>query len=505
MYLKNYTIKILLFLRFHFIFSISKVFSQGESNIWYFGQNAGLDFSLGYPVALSQGMLSTIEGVATTCNPQGELLFYTNGVTVWNKNHTIMQNGEKLTGNPSSTQSAVAVPMPGSHTLYYLFTVDAEAGENGVRYSIIDMNKQNGLGEVVQKNMEIYNPCAEKITIVKHRNNKDYWIIMHAWNSNNFLVYPLTEKGLGSPVITAVGSNHEGTTDNTIGYMKASADGSQLAVAVKEAAFVEVFDFDNATGHISNPIRLNFAPGSKVYGVEFSSNGNLLYVSAGGKKEVWQFNLQAGSNQAIAQSGLVVGKTAGWVGALQIAKDGKIYISPYDIEKLDRIENPDIVGTACQYTVGAVDLKGKKAALGLPSFVQSYFAQKEFKQNEIKFSDAKNIEKGKEVILSNIYFDTDKYELKPASYTELNKLVELLKANSQYSITISGHTDNVGNKSHNLRLSENRAKAVAKYLISKGISEDRVIAVGYGSSQPIANNNSEEGRMKNRRVSFVIQ
>lgn len=488
-----------------FIFSVTKINAQGESNIWYFGQNAGLDFSSDSPVALSKGMLSTTEGVASMCSPKGDLLFYTDGITVWNKNHAIMQNGEKLTGDPSSTQSALAVPIPGSQTLYYLFTLDAEAGENGLRYSVIDMSKQNGLGEVIQKNTEILTPCTEKVTAVKHRNNKDFWIITHAWNSNNFLAYPLTDKGIGTPVNSAVGSNHQGLNDNTIGYMKASPDGSQLAVAVKEEAFVELFDFDNATGIVSNPIRLDFEASSKVYGVEFSSNGNLLYVSAGGKSEVWQFNLQAGSNEAIAKSGIVVGKTAGWAGALQIAKDGKIYVSPYMIDKLDRIENPDMPGTACGYSTGAVDLKGKKATLGFPSFIQSFFTQKDFKQKEVNFSEAKNIEKGKEFILSNIYFDTDKYELKSTSYTELNKLVEVLKANSEYSITISGHTDNVGNKSYNLRLSENRAKAVAKYLISKGISEDRITAVGYGSSQPIANNDSEEGRMKNRRVSFTIQ
>ena len=504
MHVKNNLIYLVLLGSF-FIYSVVKISAQGESNIWYFGQNAGLDFSSGSPVALSQGMLSTTEGVASMCSPKGDLLFYTDGITVWNKNHAIMQNGEKLTGDPSSTQSAVAVPLPGSETLYYLFTVDAEAGENGFRYSVIDMSKQNGLGEVTQKNIELLSPCTEKLTAVKHRNNKDFWIITHAWNSNIFFAYPLTEKGVGIPVKSAIGSIHEGEDDNTIGYMKASADGSQLAVAVKEAAFVELFDFDNATGMVSNPIRLDFAAGSKVYGVEFSSNGNLLYISAGGKSEVWQFNLLAGSNEAIIKSGIVVGKTAGWAGALQIAKDGKIYVSPYMMDKLDRIENPDMPGTACGYSTGAVDLKGKKATLGFPSFIQSYFTQKEFKQKEVNFSEAKNIEKGKEFILSNIYFDTDKYELKAASYTELNKLVEVLKVNSQYSITISGHTDNVGNKSYNLRLSENRAKAVASYLISKGIAETRITTRGYGSSSPIASNDTEEGRKKNRRVSFTIQ
>lgn len=490
---------------FWIVFFLIESYAQGESNIWYFGQNAGLDFSSGSPIALSKGMLNTTEGVASMCNVNGELLFYTDGITVWNKQHAIMKNGENLMGNPSSTQSAVAVPLPGSTTLYYLFTVDAEAGENGFRYSVIDISKQNGWGEVIQKNTLLLTPSTEKLTAIKHRNNTDFWIITHAWNSNTFLAYPLTHKGVGTPVSTSIGSIHEGEKDNTIGYMKASADGSQLALAVKEAAFVELFDFDNATGVVSNPIRINFAPGSKVYGVEFSSNGNLLYVTAGGKSEVWQFNLLAGSNEAIAKSGLVIGKTAGWAGALQIAKDGKIYVSPYMAGKLDRIENPDIVGSGCGYSTGAVDLNGKKATLGFPSFIQSYFTQKEFAQKEVNFSEAKSLEKGKEFILSNIYFDTDKYDLKPASFTELNKLVEVLKANPQFAIAIHGHTDNVGNKSYNLRLSENRAKAVANYLISKGIAESRITTAGYGNSQPIASNDTEEGRKKNRRVSFTIR
>ncbi len=487
------------------VFFLIESYAQGESNIWYFGQNAGLDFSTGSPIALSKGMLNTTEGVASICNAKGELLFYTDGITVWNKQHAIMKNGENLMGNPSSTQSAVAVPLPGSTTLYYLFTVDAEAGENGFRYSIIDMSKQNGLGEVIQKNSLLLTPCTEKVTAVKHRNNTDFWIITHAWNSTNFLAYPLTNKGLGTPVSTSIGSMHEGEKDNTIGYMKASADGSQLALAVKESAFVELFDFDNATGIVSNPIRINFAKDSKVYGVEFSINGNLLYVTAGGKNEVWQFNLLAGSNDAIAKSGLVIGKTNGWTGALQIAKDGKIYVSPYMADKLDRIENPDIVGAGCGYSAGAVNLNGKKATLGFPSFVQSYFTQKEFVQKEVNFSEAKSLDKDKEFILSNIYFDTDKYELKPTSYPELNKLVEVLKANPQFAIAIQGHTDNIGNKSYNLRLSENRAKAVANYLILNGIAESRITTAGYGNSKPIASNDTEEGRKKNRRVSFIIR
>jgi hypothetical protein len=98
--------------------------------------------------------------------------------------------------------------------------------------------------------------------------------------------------------------------------MKVSPDGSQCALAIKGINIVEIFDFDNATGKLSNPISLSFPGGSLVYGIEFSSNGSLLYISSGGTKKIYQYNLMAGSNEAIAASGIVVGETDGWAGAL---------------------------------------------------------------------------------------------------------------------------------------------------------------------------------------------
>jgi len=114
------------------------------------------------------------------------------------------------------------------------------------------------------------------------------------------------------------------------------------------------------------------------------------------------------------------------------------------------------------------------------------------------------IKKGEKVVLKNIFFDTNKYELKPQSKTELGKLISFLNANKNLKIEIGGHTDNVGSDTDNQLLSENRAKAVYNYLSEKGIETERLSFKGYGELQPIADNNTEEGRALNRRTEFMI-
>ena len=111
---------------------------------------------------------------------------------------------------------------------------------------------------------------------------------------------------------------------------------------------------------------------------------------------------------------------------------------------------------------------------------------------------------GNKVVLKNIFFETNSFELKLESTAELNKIIQFLNDNPNLKIEISGHTDNVGGDVVNQKLSENRAKAVVDYLVSKGISATRLISKGYGKTQPIANNNTEEGRALNRRTEFKI-
>lgn len=114
------------------------------------------------------------------------------------------------------------------------------------------------------------------------------------------------------------------------------------------------------------------------------------------------------------------------------------------------------------------------------------------------------IETNASIVLKNIFFDVNKYEIKAESQAELDKLVQLLTDNPSLKIEISGHTDNVGKPSDNLVLSNNRAKAVVNYLISKKISPQRLTAKGYGESKPIAENTTEEGRAQNRRTEMKV-
>jgi outer membrane protein OmpA-like peptidoglycan-associated protein len=111
---------------------------------------------------------------------------------------------------------------------------------------------------------------------------------------------------------------------------------------------------------------------------------------------------------------------------------------------------------------------------------------------------------GETVILKNIFFDTDKYDLKEESRSELARLTQLLKSNPQIHIEISGHTDNHGSADHNLVLSRNRAQAVYNYLIMNGISKERLSYDGFGMTRPIDTNDTEQGRANNRRTEFRV-
>ena len=106
--------------------------------------------------------------------------------------------------------------------------------------------------------------------------------------------------------------------------------------------------------------------------------------------------------------------------------------------------------------------------------------------------------------LDNVYFDFGKFTLRPESFAELDELVSYLKWKENERIEIGGHTDNVGNDADNLKLSQQRAEAIRQYLIKKGIQSARVIAKGYGASQPVADNSTDEGRQKNRRTEVKI-
>lgn len=359
------------------LFSAASYSQNASADKWFFGVHAGVDFTGGIATALTYSAISTNEGCATISDANGQFLFYTDGISVWNKNHQVMPNGSGLLGGISSTQSALIVPSPASATEYYIFTVDEIGGPNGFRYSIVDMALQANLGDVTIKNSLILNNVTEKLTAIKQTGTGNYRIAVHEWNTDAYYVYSLTAAGLQAvPVISNVGIVHTNSViQNTYGQLKFSPCGDKLGAAIGYLDTIEVFDFDDATGIISNPVSL--PAGHHVYGLEFSHGGQYLYASTYDTQgTLVQYDLFAGNTAAVIASKTVISATPDIYG-LQLAADGKIYAAKSFNQFLGIIDQPSLPGISCNYIDMGLDLDpqftGNTSALSLPGFVQSVF------------------------------------------------------------------------------------------------------------------------------------
>lgn len=360
------------------------LYAQNQANRWYFGLNAGMNFTNGIPSAI-HGALNTTEGTTASCDSLGNLNFYSDGVTVWNKVDSIMPNGTGLFGNTSTTVSALAVPYPGSSNLHYLFTLDEASGTNGFCYSIIDMNLAAGNGDVTLKNIPIQSNVTEKLAAVQQLGTNNIWVTVHEWGTDAFYSYLVTTAGFQSmPVISNAGMVHtiDALEQNKYGQMKFNTCGTKLALAIGYLDTIEVLDFNPTTGIFSNPITLPL--GDHVYGVEFSQDGNMLYVTryntGAGYADLVQFDLSSGLQSTIISSMTTISTNnsgTNFYYALQLAVDEHIYLCTSWSQFLGVVGSPEIPGTGCNFNPNGFDLDpnfiGLSSALGLPAFIQSYF------------------------------------------------------------------------------------------------------------------------------------
>lgn len=365
------------------------VFGQKQGNRWYFGKKAGVKFTTGEATYLGQGQIPYInnhsEGTSVICDSLGALLLYTNGETVWNSNHNIMSNGEGLLGSWSSTQSSLIVPEPNSDTRFYVFTTDGFYQSNlqyGFRYSLVDMCANEGLGEVLtnSKNVLLLDTVSEKLAAVKHTNGIDYWVVVHKYWSDAFHAFLLTENGISDEVISNVGYVHQGNTPTdmsaAIGQMKISSNGAHLALCLsnRNPTLFEVFDFDISTGVVSNSVQFptaTFGLGT-IYGVEFSPDNTKLYLGAA-QDGIYQVDLTAGNENAIINSmQSIFDPPDKHTFGLQLGPNGKIYVANSGDTTLGAINNPNELGTNCDYVVSQVSLNGKECSYTLPSFIAGY-------------------------------------------------------------------------------------------------------------------------------------
>jgi gliding motility-associated-like protein len=375
---------------FIFLFiSYGITIAQLEGSNWYFGNYAGVEFSSGNPLPVFDGQLTTSEGCASVSDKTGNLLFYTDGRFVYDRNHNVMPNGAGLLGDPSSVQSAVVCPKPGTWNPvlgqfdgYIICTVDDENGPNGVRWSEVDMTANAGDGDVVlaTKNTFLFGTSTvEGANFAKHENGCDYWLLTKEVGNNTWRVFPVTNLGVGNtPVINNVGPN----TPNIWGTIKASPNSDVVALSNRTAG-VHVFDFNKNNGQLTYRYGENIG---NHYSLEFSPSGRFLYYVCLTNPNIYQLDLNSANQVDLVNSKLIAGTTANAahnyrLGTLQLGPDGKIYLALVGTTFLGAINNPDLLGAAANYTDNAVNITGTNVngsttsvILGLPSF-PNFFLQ----------------------------------------------------------------------------------------------------------------------------------
>ena len=384
---------------FHFIFlifilHIPIVFGQLQNNNWVFGFGARVNFSGPIPVGSSNAAINSNESTASVSDPStGQLLFYTDGLKVWDANNDVMPNGSNLLGGfyNSCTQGALIVPFPEDNQRYYLFTLEELEAlslvpviDNGLRYSVVDMTLNGGLGDVqvATLNTPLATDLTEKLIVIRSAEIQGFWVIAHKKNANEFLAWKIDACGVtAQPVVSAVGSNFAsapfGANEAWSGAMDASPDGNRIGMPVDWSDRIEFFDFNKTTGVVSNPLTVNVTDDStppflRKYGACFSPDGSKFYYT--NMNSVYQLDLSTYTSAAIASSITLIYSPLlepnnNYCFQIEEAPNNRLYVAIGNTARLDEISNPNLLGLGCGYVSNAISFSPATCQLGLPAQV----------------------------------------------------------------------------------------------------------------------------------------
>ena len=311
---------------------------------------------------INGGQISTLNNgfsAASISDRNGNILFYSDGQRVWNRNNIVMPNGFGLLGIASQINTVLIVPFINDSSKYHLF-VSWGSGNNSSNnpsqyqysYNIVDMQLNGSLGDVTNKNTFIQYFATENMVAIPNANGNDIWWICRDW-TNHFYSYKITCTGFqnNNPVISTVGRNINNDANLLgAGDIKASSDGKFIAVSYN--TYSEIYRFNSNTGILSNPtiIPSNF----ESYGIEFSPNSKLIYITGqevgsngGSLVYIRQYNLNTFDSIAINSSSYRVDSLSGSSG-LQLGPDNKIYNNDGG-EAVDVINNPNVQGAGCNF------------------------------------------------------------------------------------------------------------------------------------------------------------
>lgn len=300
------------------------------------------------------------EGSASISDTSGNLLFYTDGQTVWNKLHGKMPNGSGLFTSGSVTQSSIIIPCPGQSNKYFVFT-----NNYALYYSVVDMSLNGGLGDVTQKNILVIDQIGEQLAACYHKNKSDVWIVVPQLYGNKFYSFLITEKGVNHKPEVSLSLY---TPNNYIGALKIAPNGKKIAFASFDGV-VELMCFNNDNGRMCRNIILSKSFGG-AYSVEFSNNSTHLYVKTVYGTRLFQYDLTvAWNNIKNTEVSLNPNPTIGNSGSMQLSADGSIYLC-----NVGRIQFPNATGAGCNYTNGFYTFPTPgTGTLALPNFISSYF------------------------------------------------------------------------------------------------------------------------------------
>jgi len=376
------------------LFLAKGVNAQGEWNNWYFGEYVGLNFQSNPPAILLDGGLGAEGGTAVISDSSGQLLFYSNGYSIFNRNHTLMLNGGGLYGGSGLFMHCVyTTPFIEDTNKYYVFTIALNpfAGIYGLFYTVVDMRLDNGLGGVVtgQKNIPVPGGNIVKSVIfgIRHTNKRNFWLITQEYvstNVNRYLVFLVDKNGIHPPVISNSSVLVAEASGNS--HFAISQSGTKL-IGQYGKKILENCSFNASTGVVTPLFTFSFPePAGLELTLCFSWSGNKLYVSqwASGlppyKYYLYQLDASLTDSAAFAESLVQVSK-CNYFGVLALGKDAKIYMTErnddgfmHHNDSISVIRNPELPGKFCNFEESAMSLQGRECRDGLPRFLQRYFA-----------------------------------------------------------------------------------------------------------------------------------
>lgn len=367
---------------------ILNVNAQLQNANWYFGSYAGLNISTETSLVLESPMYAP-NASASVSDESGNLLFYTNGVDVYNKNHLLMPNGNGTLNGDVEASTVLIAPTPNDSNKYYIFTVNADYTQSiGLNYSIVDMALDAGNGDVLTLNTNLLPYTSEKMAITKTSDGLAYWLVVFAPSTDpsiidTFYSYKIDEYGINL-VNQSTFSIFDRIVYNREGQMKISPDNANIAMAHNFSKLTSsptevsyclwTSDFDETTGVVSNLATLySFIGSNQYYGVEFSPDSNLLYASESenitNEKKIYQYQYR------VSNVGYVVHSTPSTystpIYAIQRGIDDKLYVAT-DFNHLAVINNPNGLNENCNFTLDAVSFEHLRLGgviKGLPQYV----------------------------------------------------------------------------------------------------------------------------------------